>query len=117
LSIYKTHTMIISGVTFGINKQDGTHINIAIDPADTNIAEENPTNAGTYKLYLDIDSPKTFDKGYLGALFLDDKDDGYHYSGGGDLTDFELKQLAQFIRNYRATGKEFDDHKRDISTK
>ncbi|MDR6943554.1 hypothetical protein [Mucilaginibacter pocheonensis] len=107
--------MITSGVTFGITKQDGSYINIAIDPA--NINEANPTNAGTYKLYHDIDSPKTFDKGYLGAIFLDDTDTGYHYSGGTELTDFELKQLAQFIRNYHATGTEFDDHKRDISSK
>ncbi|MDN5285568.1 MAG: hypothetical protein JWR38_1842 [Mucilaginibacter sp.] len=108
--------MITSGVTFGINKQDGSHINIAIDPADTNTGSENQANTGTYKLYRDIDSPKTFDKGYMGALFLD-TDNGYHYSGGTELTDFELKQLAEFIRNYHATGKEFDDHNRDISTK
>jgi hypothetical protein len=107
--------MITSGVTFGINKQDGSHINIAIDPADTNTGDENQDNTGTYKLYRDIDSPKTFDKGYMGAIFLDK--DGYHYSGGTELTDFELKQLAEFIRNYHATGKEFDDHNRDISTK
>jgi hypothetical protein len=105
--------MITSGVTFGINKEDGTHITIAIDPADTNKIEDK--NTGTYKLYREIDSPKTFDKGYLGALFLDDA--GYHYSGGTELTDHELKQLADFIRNYHATGKEFDDHHRDISTK
>lgn len=107
--------MIISGVTFGITKEDGTHINIAIDPADINKVESN--NAGIYKLYREIDSPKTFDKGYLGAIFLDDVDPGYQYSGSTELTDFELKQLAQFIRDYHATGKEFDDHQRDISTK
>ena len=109
--------MITSGVTFGIKKEDGTHISIAIDPADINMNEASSTNAGTYKLYRDIDSPKTFDKGYLGALFLDGANGSYHYSGGTELTDFELKQLAEFIRNYQATGKEFDDHKRDISTK
>jgi hypothetical protein len=109
--------MITSGVTFGIKKQDGSHINIAIDPADINMTETGSTNAGTYKLYRDIDSPKTFDKGYLGALFLEGTDGSYHYSGGTELTDFELKQLADFIRNYHATGKEPDDHKRDISTK
>jgi hypothetical protein len=109
--------MITSGVTFGIKKQDGTPMNIAIDPADINMNESGTGNAGTYKLYRDIDSPKTFDKGYLGALFLDGKDNSYHYSGGTELTDFELKQLADFIRNYHATGKEFDDHKRNISTK
>jgi hypothetical protein len=109
--------MITSGVTFGIKKQDGTPMNIAIDPADINMTESGTGNAGTYKLYRDIDSPKTFDKGYLGALFLDGKDNSYHYSGGTELTDFELKQLADFIRSYHATGKEFDDHKRDISTK
>ncbi|WP_184543453.1 hypothetical protein [Mucilaginibacter sp. FT3.2] len=107
--------MITSGVTFGINKEDGTHINIAVDPADINNAAGGKT--GTYKLYREIDSAKTFDKGYLGAIFLDDVDSGYHYSGGTELTDFELKQLAQFIRGYHATGKEFDDHQRDISTK
>jgi hypothetical protein len=107
--------MITSGVTFGINKEDGTHITIAIDPADINKIEGN--NAGTYKLYREIDSSKTFDKGYLGAIFLDDDDPGYHYSGGTELTDFELKQLAKLIREYHATGKEFDDHHRDISTK
>jgi hypothetical protein len=109
--------MITSGVTIGIHKQDGTHMNIAIDPAYANTGKGNATNSGTYKLYRDIDSPKTFDKGYLGALLLDDTDIGYQYSGGDELTDFELKQLAEFIRNYQATGKEFDDHKRDISTK
>lgn len=109
--------MITSGVTIGIHKQDGTHMNIAIDPAYANTEKGNATNAGTYKLYRDIDSPKTFDKGYLGALLLDGTDIGYQYSGGDELTDFELKQLAEFIRNYQATGKEFDDHKRDISTK
>lgn len=107
--------MITSGVTFGINKEDGEHINIAVDPADINKTDENSN--GTYKLYKDIDSPKTFDKGYLGAIFLDNTDPGYHYSGGTDLTDFELKQLAKLIRDYHATGKEFDDHQRDISTK
>jgi hypothetical protein len=107
--------MIISGVTFGINKEDGTHIIIAVDPADTNKIDEN--NNGTYKLYRDIDSPKTFDKGYLGAIFLDDTEPGYHYSGSTELADFELKQLARLIRDYHATGKEFDDHKRDISSK
>lgn len=109
--------MITSGVTFGVNKEDGTHISIAIDPIGINKGEVSPSNTGTYKLYLEIDSPKTFDKGYLGALSLDDTGAGYHYSGGAELTDFELKQLAQFIRNYHASGKEFDDHKRDISTK
>ncbi len=109
--------MITSGVTFGINRHDGTSVHIAIDPADINTVQENKENTGTYKLYREIDSPKTFDKGYLGALFLDGKDDSYHYSGGTELTDFELKQLVQFIRNYNATGKEFDDHNRDISTK
>lgn len=108
--------MITSGVTFGVNKQDGSHINIAIDPADTNVNEKQ-ANTGTFKLYRDIDSPKTFDKGYMGAIFIDGTESGYHYSGGTDLTDFELKQLADFIRHYHATGKEFDDHKRDISTK
>lgn len=107
--------MITSGVTFGINKEDGTHIEIAIDPADTNKAEDN--KGGTYKLYRDTDSSKTFDKGYLGAIFLDDSEVGYHYAGGTELTDFELKQLAAFIKNYHATGKEFDDHHRDITTK
>lgn len=105
--------MITSGVTFGINKEDGTHINIAVDPADINNVEGSKTS--TYKLYKETDSAKTFDKGYLGALFLDDE--GYHYSGGTDLTDFELKQLAQFIKTYHATGKEPDDHHRDITTK
>ena len=109
--------MITSGVTFGVKKQDGTHINIAIDPANINMNENASKNAGTYKLYRDIDSPKTFDKGYLGAIFLDGTDGSYHYSGGTELTDFELKQLAGFIRNYHATGKELDDHKRNISTK
>jgi hypothetical protein len=115
--------MITSGVTIGIHKQDGTHMNIAIDPAYANAGKGNAINAGTYKLYRDIDSPKTFDKGYLGALLLDGTDNadgidnGYQYSGSDELTDFELKQLAEFIRNYHATGKEFDDHKRDISTK
>ncbi|WP_183559224.1 hypothetical protein [Mucilaginibacter sp. SP1R1] len=109
--------MITSGVTFGINKQDGSHITIAIDPADTNTHEDKLANTGTYKLYRDTDSAKTFDKGYLGAIFLENADGGYHYSGGTELTDFELKQLAQLIRNYHATGKEFDDHKRDITTK
>lgn len=99
--------MITSGVTIGINKQDGTLINIAIDPV----------NAGTYKLYRDTDSAKTFDKGYLGAISLDSADNSYHYAGGTELTDFELKQLADFIRGYNATGKEFDDHNRDITTK
>ena|ERR1700754_1596643 len=109
--------MITSGVTFGVNKQDGTHINVAIDPADVNRTETGAGNSGTYKLYREIDSPKTFDKGYVGAIFLDGTDGSYHYSGGTELTDFELQQLAEFIRNYHATGKEFDDHKRDISTK
>jgi len=107
--------MITSGVTFGINKENGEHINVAVDPADINKTTEN--NNGIYKLYKDIDSPKTFDKGYLGAIFLDDSEKGYNYSGGAELTDFELKQLAKLIRGYNATGKEFDDHKRDISTK
>lgn len=109
--------MITSGVTFGVNKEDGTLINIAIDPVGINKSEASSLNTGTYKLYLGTDSPKTFDKGYLGALVLDDTANGYHYSGGTELTDFELKQLAQHIRNYHASGKEFDDHKRDISTK
>ncbi|MGN8070037.1 hypothetical protein [Mucilaginibacter sp. SG564] len=99
--------MITSGVTIGINKQDGTQINIAIDPI----------NSGAYKLYRDTDSAKNFDKGYLGAISLDGTDNSYHYAGGTELTDFELKQLADFIRGYRATGKEFDDHNRDITTK
>ncbi len=107
--------MITSGVTFGINKEDGTHMEIAIDPADINKVEDG--NGGTYKLYLNTDSPKTFDKGYLGAIFLDDSEAGYHYSGGTALTDFELKQLAAFIKNYHATGKEPSDHRLDISTK
>ncbi|WPU91029.1 hypothetical protein SNE25_17050 [Mucilaginibacter sabulilitoris] len=109
--------MITSGVTFGVNKEDGTLINIAIDPIGINKGEVSPSNTRTYKLYRGTDSPKTFDKGYLGALVLDDTNTGYQYSGGTELTDFELKQLVQFIRNYHASGKEFDDHKRDISTK
>ncbi|MDN3582580.1 hypothetical protein [Mucilaginibacter flavus] len=32
--------MITSGVTFGINKEDGTHMEIAIDPADINKVED-----------------------------------------------------------------------------
>ncbi len=106
--------MITSGTTFGLSKEDGTTINIAVDPADINNTD---IHTGTYKLYRDIDSPKTFDKGYLGAISLDDSDTGYHYAGGTELTDNELKQLANFIRGYKATGKEFDDHHRDISTK
>jgi len=109
--------MITSGVTIGINKQDGTPINIAIDPVDANKAQSETANSGTYKLYRDTDSAKTFDKGYLGAITLDGTDNSYQYSGGTELTDFELKQLADFIRNYHATGKEFDDHNRDITTK
>jgi len=109
--------MITSGITFGINKQDGTRMTIAVDPADINAVANGEDKPCTYKLYRDIDSPKTFDKGYLGAIFLDDSEAGYHYSGGTELTDFELKQLAAFIRNYEATGREFEDHQRDISTK
>lgn len=105
--------MIVSGVTFGINKEDGSHFNIAVDPAGVDAT----ANTSTYKLYREIDSSKTFDKGYLGAITLSGADDSYHYAGGTELTDFELKQLAQSIRGYHATGKEFDDHKRDISTK
>lgn len=108
--------MITSGITIGINKQDGTQINIAIDPVNTNKAESGIVNTGTYKLYQDTDSAKTFDKGYLGAISLD-IDNSYHYAGGTGLADFELKQVADFIRNYHATGKEFDDHNRDITTK
>ncbi|MBB6109314.1 hypothetical protein SAMN05421821_104274 [Mucilaginibacter lappiensis] len=109
--------MITSGITIGINKQDGTSMNIAIDPVNTNKTESGTANTGTYKLYRDIDSAKTFDKGYLGAISLDGADNSYHYSGGTELTDFELKQLADFIRGYHATGKELDDHNRDITTK
>lgn len=107
------HIMIVSGVTFGVNKEDGSHLNIAIDPAGVDAT----ANTSTFKLYREIDSPKTFDKGYLGAITLNGADENYHYAGGTNLTDFELKQLAQFIRGYHATGKEPDDHKRDISTK
>jgi hypothetical protein len=109
--------MITSGVTLGLIKQDGSHINIAIDPVKIISGEPRPKNAGTYKLYSEIDSSKSFDKGYLGALTLSSDDEAYQYSGGDKLTDFELTQLAQFIRNYHATGKEFEDHERDISTK
>jgi hypothetical protein len=109
--------MITSGVTIGIKKQDGTPINIAIDPVNPNKTGSETANTGTYKLYKDTDSAKTFDKGYLGAISLDSEDNSYHYSGGTELTDFELNQLADFIRNYSATGKELDDHNRDITTK
>jgi hypothetical protein len=109
--------MITSGITIGINKQDGAQINIAIDPVNTNKAESGTANEHTYKLYRDTDSAKTFDKGYLGAITLDGTDNSYHYAGGTELTDFELNQLVDFIRGYRATGKEFDDHNRDITTK
>ena len=109
--------MIYSGVTIGITKEDGTQIRIAIDPADTNKAENKTNNNGTYKLYHDIDSPKMFDKGYMGALFLDDTDKGYNYSGGKELTDFELKQLVLFIRDFQSTGNNTDDHNRGISSK
>lgn len=90
-------------------------MNIAIDPVK--ISGAYSSNAGTYKLYHDIDSPKTFDKGYLGAIVIDETGSGYQYSGNEVLNDFELKQLEQFIRNYHATGIEFDDHNRDITSK